>query len=67
MKFDVGDPHLFLMNHLSIVIQSAQTFTQLCVIWSFGMQPFLEEPFHVAFEHIHLVNAYVKGSINLTK
>jgi hypothetical protein len=31
------------------------------------MQPFLEEPFHVAFGHIHLVSVSVKGSINLTK
>jgi hypothetical protein len=31
------------------------------------MQPFLEEPFHATFEHIHLVGVSVKGSINLTK
>jgi len=31
------------------------------------MQLFLEEPFHATFGHIHLVSAYVKGSINLTK
>ncbi len=31
------------------------------------MQPFLKEPIHVAFKHIHLVSASIKGSINLTK
>jgi hypothetical protein len=31
------------------------------------MQPFLEEPFHAAFGHIHLVSVSIKGSINLTK
>jgi hypothetical protein len=31
------------------------------------MQPFLEEPFHLVFEHIRLVSVSVKGSINLTK
>jgi hypothetical protein len=67
MKFDVGDPHLFLMNHMSIVIQSAQASTQLWVIWSVDMQPFLEEPFHITFGHIHFVSVSVKGSINLTK
>jgi hypothetical protein len=59
MKFDLGDPHMFFINHLSIVIRSTETSTQLWVIWSFGMQPFLEEHFHVAFGHIYILLVFL--------